>query len=71
MSPNSQWNWEPSNIWVGVGRMSKNKVVFPLAPVYAVAFDLRILRMATRGHRQSHPTARGVPTAATTKGHPQ
>lgn len=35
ISPNSQWNWIPSNIWVGVGRMSKNQVTFPLAPIYA------------------------------------
>lgn len=34
VSPNSQWNWIPSNIWVGVGRMSKKNVVFPLAPIY-------------------------------------
>ncbi len=34
VSPNSKWNWIPSNIWVGVGRMSAGKVVFPLAPVY-------------------------------------
>ena len=35
VSPNSRWNWIPSNIWVGVGKMSKEAVVFPLAPVYA------------------------------------
>lgn len=35
VSPNSKWNWIPSNIWVGVGKMSKQDVVFPLAPVYA------------------------------------
>lgn len=35
VSPNSQWNWIPSNIWVGVGRMAKKQVTFPLAPVYA------------------------------------
>ena len=35
VSPNSQWNWIPSNIWVGVGEMDKRHVVFPLAPVYA------------------------------------
>ena len=35
VSPNSRWNWIPSNIWVGVGRMSKEDVVFALAPVYA------------------------------------
>ncbi len=34
VSPNSQWNWIPSNIWVGVGRMSARQVTFPLAPVY-------------------------------------
>ena len=34
VSPNSQWNWIPSNIWVGVGEMAKKDVVFPLAPVY-------------------------------------
>jgi len=49
VSPNSQWNWIPSNIWVGVGTMPKKKVVFPLAPIYrrkgiefhqALAFEL-------------------------------
>ncbi len=35
VSPNSNWNWIPSNIWVGVGQMAKKDVVFPLAPVYA------------------------------------
>lgn len=35
VSPNSQWNWIPSNIWVGVGKMTTKDVVFPLAPVYA------------------------------------
>ena len=35
VTPNSQWNWIPSNIWVGVGQMGKSDVVFPLAPVYA------------------------------------
>lgn len=34
VSPNSKWNWIPSNIWVGVGKMTKDKVTFPLAPVY-------------------------------------
>lgn len=34
VSPNSEWNWIPSNIWVGVGRMEKKKVIFPLKPVY-------------------------------------
>jgi len=34
VSPNSEWNWIPSNIWVGVGDMTADKVLFPLAPVY-------------------------------------
>ena len=34
VSPNSQWNWIPSNIWVGIGQMSTKQVTFPLAPVY-------------------------------------
>jgi sulfide:quinone oxidoreductase len=35
VSPNADWNWIPSNIWVGVGKMAERDVVFPLAPVYA------------------------------------
>lgn len=34
VSPNSKWNWIPSNIWVGVDKMTKSDVVFPLAPIY-------------------------------------
>ena len=34
VSPNSKWNWIPSNIWVGVGKMKADQVVFPLAPIY-------------------------------------
>lgn len=34
VTPNSKWNWIPSNIWVGVGRMSAKQVTFPLAPIY-------------------------------------
>jgi sulfide:quinone oxidoreductase len=37
VTPNSDWNWIPSNIWVGVGRMKKEQVLFPLAPIYAKA----------------------------------
>ncbi|RLA74059.1 MAG: NAD(P)/FAD-dependent oxidoreductase [Epsilonproteobacteria bacterium] len=37
VTPNSQWNWIPSNIWVGVGDMPKEKVLFDLAPVYKKA----------------------------------
>jgi len=34
VSPQSVYNWIPSNIWVGVGKMSEEDVVFPLAPIY-------------------------------------
>ena len=34
ISPNKQWNWIPSNIWVGTGSMEGKKVVFDLPPVY-------------------------------------
>jgi sulfide:quinone oxidoreductase len=34
ISPNSSYNWIPSNIWVGVGLMRPSQVTFPLAPVY-------------------------------------
>ncbi len=34
ITPNSKWNWIPSNIWVGVGEMTKEDVTFDLAPVY-------------------------------------
>jgi sulfide:quinone oxidoreductase len=34
VSPNADYNWIPSNIWVGVGRMTAKQVTFPLAPVY-------------------------------------
>lgn len=34
VTPNADWNWIPSNIWVGVGSMQKEKVLFPLAPLY-------------------------------------
>lgn len=34
VSPLAEYNWIPSNIWVGVGLLKKHQVVFPLAPVY-------------------------------------
>jgi len=37
VTPNSKWNWIPSNIWVGVGEMTSNDVTFALAPVYKKA----------------------------------
>ena len=34
VTPNSKWNWIPSNIWVGVGKMTQEQVTFALAPIY-------------------------------------
>jgi sulfide:quinone oxidoreductase len=34
VSPQAEYNWIPSNIWVGVGLLRKSQVTFPLAPVY-------------------------------------
>lgn len=34
VSPLAEYNWIPSNIWVGVGLLKQRQVVFPLAPVY-------------------------------------
>ncbi|MDV7186934.1 FAD/NAD(P)-binding oxidoreductase [Lutibacter sp. TH_r2] len=34
VSPNSNFQWVPSNIWVGVGLMTPDQVKFKLAPVY-------------------------------------
>lgn len=34
ISPNSNYQWVPSNIWVGVGLMEPNEVKFKLAPIY-------------------------------------
>ena len=34
VSPQSCYNWVPSNIWLGLGLMTREQVTFPLAPVY-------------------------------------
>lgn len=34
ISPNSRYQWIPSNIWVGIGKMNTQQVTFDLAPVY-------------------------------------
>ncbi|PKV48375.1 sulfide:quinone oxidoreductase [Aquimarina sp. MAR_2010_214] len=34
VSPNSNYQWIPSNIWVGVGRMKSKSILFPLKPLY-------------------------------------
>lgn len=34
VSPNTRYQWIPSNIWVGIGQMTAKNVTFELAPVY-------------------------------------
>lgn len=34
VSPLPKWNWIPSNIWVGVGKMTEQEVTFDLAEIY-------------------------------------
>ena len=34
VSPNSDYNWIPSNIWVGVGLVKPEQVLLALAPIY-------------------------------------
>ncbi|GGD95257.1 NAD(P)/FAD-dependent oxidoreductase [Planktosalinus lacus] len=34
VSPNSNYQWIPSNIWVGIGRMKSKEILFPLTPLY-------------------------------------
>ena len=34
ISPNRNYQWVPSNIWVGIGRMKSEEVFFPLEPLY-------------------------------------
>jgi len=34
VTPNSKFQYIPSNIWIGTGKMTSKKTTFPLAPVY-------------------------------------
>ncbi len=34
ISPNGNYQWVPSNIWIGTGHMKAKQVYFPLKPVY-------------------------------------
>ena len=34
VEPKAHWNWIPSNIWVGIGRMDKKDVNFDLRKIY-------------------------------------
>jgi sulfide:quinone oxidoreductase len=51
VSPRPDYNWVPSNIWVGVGLMKPAQVTVPLAPIYERAGIEFVLASA----REIHP----------------
>jgi sulfide:quinone oxidoreductase len=55
VSPNSKWNWIPSNIWVGVGKMTTDQVTFALAPIYRRQGIEFHQALATELHPQGSP----------------
>jgi len=59
VSPRPDYNWVPSNIWVGVGLMKPTQVTFPLAPVYERAGIEFVQAAASEIHPEGdreHPT---------------
>jgi len=56
VTPNSKWNWIPSNIWVGVGNMRTDQVTFPLAPVYKRKGIVFHQALATELHPAGSPS---------------
>jgi sulfide:quinone oxidoreductase len=50
VSPNRNYQWIPSNIWIGVGRMTPKQTVFPLKPIYKKKGIKHILAKAISFH---------------------
>ena len=55
ISPRPDYNWIPSNIWVGVGLLRPDQVVFPLGPVYQREGITFHLAKATALHPEGSP----------------
>lgn len=59
VTPNRLWNWIPSNIWVGVGLMTKEDVTFELSPVYerlGIRYEqARVVELHPEGSADSGP----------------
>jgi NADH dehydrogenase, FAD-containing subunit len=58
VSPRDHYNWVPSNIWVGVGIVRPEKVVFPLRPVYErlwrfAVINLKMIGVIRRSHHRN------------------
>jgi len=58
VSPKPDYNWIPSNIWVGVGRMAPGDVVVPLRPVYERMGIRFVQARATALHPEGSPERR-------------
>lgn len=68
VAPNANYNWIPSNIWVGVGKMPMEKVLFPLEPLYRKKGIEFHQALATEIHPEgSNSHARGYVVARATK----
>lgn len=67
MTPNKKWNWIPSNIWVGVGKMTPDQVTFDLKTVYDKHNIEYVTAKATEiypeGLNGSKPFVKGTSTA--------
>ena len=55
VSPRPDYNWVPSNIWVGVGLMKPAQVTIPLAPIYERAGIEFVLASAREIHPEGDP----------------
>ena len=64
VTPNSNWNWIPSNIWVGVGRMKTDQVTFKLGPDLQAQGD-RVPPGAGHGDPSRRATGRGPGRSST------
>ena len=60
VSPKDTYNWIPSNIWVGVGHMRREQVVFPLRPIYERA-GIEFIQAAARSLHPDGDTADATP----------
>jgi|SRR5579872_2831911 len=55
VSPRPDYNWVPSNIWVGVGLMRPEEVIIPLAPIYERAGIEFVQAAAQELHPEGDP----------------
>ena len=56
LTPDAYFQWTPSNIWVGIGKMTKEKIRFPLDDVYRKKKITYIQARAVSVHPEGNPT---------------